>query len=438
VGALVVIAVVYTADLRLVPLGVSVLGLLVILQLSRLRVWRGPVYLVVAVVTWIALYESGVHPTLSGVAIALLLPVYPPRRSEVERAADLTRAFRQSPNPAYARAARLGLEQAVSVNERLTRLFQPYTALVIVPIFALANAGVALSAATLRDAFGSALTWGVIAGLVLGKLVGIAGATAIAARLNPGSLAPGLPLRQIAGGAALSGIGFTISLFIVDLALPDPVLADRARVGVLTASLIAASLGSVIFFLNKRLTAEDASTADRLLRPVDPDRDHIRGPVDAPLTLIEYGDFECPFCSKATGGILEVRKQLGDQLRYVFRHLPLTSVHPHAWEAAQASEAAAAQGRFWEMHDLLFKHSDALGPDDILRYAEQLELDQERFIEDLRTGDYVARVKDDALDAESSDLHSTPTFFIGDRRHHGPYDAATLIAALTRPSTGAG
>ena len=179
VGALAVIAVVYTDELHVVPLAVGVLGLLAIWQLRRLRVWRGGGYLIVSLVTWVAFYESGVHATLAGVLIALLLPVYPPKRALVERAAALTRAFRQSPNPEYARTARLGLERAVSVNERLMRLYQPYAAFLIVPVFALANAGVPLTAETLRASVTSPLTWGIVIGLVVGKFVGISGATAL-------------------------------------------------------------------------------------------------------------------------------------------------------------------------------------------------------------------------------------------------------------------
>ena len=200
---------------------VAIVGLLAVWQLRRLQVWRGGAYLVVSLVTWVALHESGVHATLAGVLIALLLPVYPPKRREVEQAAELTRRFRQSPNPEYAREARLGLDRAVSVNERLMRLYQPYTAFIIVPLFALANAGVALDGPTLAAAAASPLTWGIVLGLVVGKFVGITGATAIAVRLRAGGLAPGLTMPQVAGGAALSGIGFTISLFIVDLALAD-------------------------------------------------------------------------------------------------------------------------------------------------------------------------------------------------------------------------
>ncbi|MHC1562750.1 Na+/H+ antiporter NhaA [Actinomycetospora sp. C-140] len=435
VGALAIIALVYTEEVHVVPLIVGVGGLLLIWQLRRLRVWRGGGYLVVSLVTWVAFYESGVHATLAGVLIALLLPVYPPKRHEVERAAALARAFRQSPNPEYARSARLGLERAVSVNERLMRLWQPYTAFIIVPVFALANAGVPLTGEVLRAAATSPLTWGIVLGLVVGKFVGITGATAVLVRLRPGSLAPGLTMPQVAGGAALSGIGFTISLFIVDLALPDPLLADEARVGVLLASVVALALGAAVFRAGRSSLPEEPS--HDLLRAVDPRRDHVRGPVDAPLTIVEYGDFECPFCGKATGNIRQVREHFGDGMRYVFRHFPLSDTHPHARLAAEVAEAAAEQGRFWEVHDTFFAHADALERDDLLGYCADLGLDLDRIEDDLRDGDAANRVTDDEIDARSSDLPGTPTFYLGvgdevPQRHIGPYDAATLIAALER------
>lgn len=435
IGALLVIAVRYTEHLRIMPLLCAVAGFVAIAWLRRLQAWRGVGYAVVSAATWLATYESGIHPTLAGVVIALILPVFPPQRGEVERAAKLTIAFRQSPNPEYARAARLGIDRAVSVNERLMRLHEPYTSFVIVPIFALANAGVRLDGQTLTDAAHSPLTWGVIVGLVVGKFVGIFGMTALSAAWRPKSMAPGIGVSRLAGGAALSGIGFTISLFIVDLALHEQRLKDEARVGVLAATVIATALGWLIFAVDRRVDPPSPAAATALLRPLDPDRDHIRGPVDAPLTLVEYGDFECPFCSKATGSLMQVRTHFGDDLRYVFRHLPLEEYHPAAKRAAQAAEAAGAQGKFWEMHDLLFRHHDALTPDDLRGYADAIELDIDRFEEDLRLGKFAVRVDDDAIDAESSDVNGTPTFYLGarsetPRRHSGPHDAATLIARL--------
>lgn len=443
-GALLVIAVFYTAQLSLLPLVPAVLGLLAIAVLARLGQWRGPAYLVLAVVVWLSVYASGVHPTIAGVAIALLMPVYPPRRSEVEEAALLARRFRQSPSPEFGRLARLGMERAVSINERLYRLWNPWSVLAIVPLFAVANAGVQLDGPTLSGAMRSPLTWGVVLGLVVGKPLGVTGASALAVRLTRGTLPSGLSLPQLAGGAALSGIGFTISLFIIDLALDDPALENQARIGVLIASALAVGSGWLVSRWAEAAAARasdgsgddpgdggDGGSPGRLLVPVAPASDHVRGPADAPLTLVEYGDFECPFCGRATGAVEEVRRHFGDRLRYVFRHVPLDDVHPHARTAAEASEAAAEQGRFWEMHDRLFAHSDALTYDDLLGHAEAVGLDTERFDRDMRLGVHARRVEDDAEAGRDSGVRGTPTFFVGKHLHEGPHDAVTLIERLT-------
>lgn len=429
IGALVVIAVFYNEGLQALPLAI-VAVLLVALALVRfLRVGRGPAYTVLGFALWLAVAAAGVHPTLAGVAVALLIPVYPPKRLEVERAAELTRAFRESPNTAYARAATRSLRESISINERLQSAWSPYIDFIVLPIFALANAGVRLDPTTLAAAFSSPLTWGIVAGLVIGKFVGITGATAIVRMLRLGRLAPGLTMPRIAGGAALSGIGFTIALFIVGLAIEDPETQDLARVGVLAASVIAFGLGWVILRVGDRLRPPMPVGA-KLVRPFDPERDHFRGRADAPYQIVEYGDFECPFCSRATGSIDAVIEHFGDDVRWVWRHLPLETVHVHAKEAAQASEAAALQGRFIDMARILFANQDRLTTDDLCDYARELGLDMDRFTEDLRSPAVVRRVEDDQLDAELMDLHSTPTFFIGDRRHKGPYDSATLIKAL--------
>ncbi|MBG6237864.1 Na+/H+ antiporter NhaA [Mycetocola sp. CAN_C7] len=429
VGALGAIAVFYTEQVDLVPLVISVVLLGLVVLVRFLPVGRGPAYTVLSLLVWLTLYSSGVHPTLAGVAIALVIPVFPPRRREVERAAELARAFRQSPSSEYAAAASRSLNDSISANERLQIVYAPYVSFLILPLFALANAGVRLDQETIGAALGSSLTWGIIAGLVVGKIVGITGATALVRRFGLGQLAPGLTVARVLGGAALSGIGFTISLFIVDIAISDPLKQSEARVGVLAASLIAFVLGTLAFRIIDRV--QPASTIGRtLIRPIDPDRDHIKGPADAPLTLVEYGDFECPFCSRATGSIDEVRAHYGPRLRYVWRHLPLTRVHPHATEAARASEAAAAQGAFFTFVPLLFARQDRLETDDLLSYAVEAGLDVDRFSHDLRSVRSANRVDDDALDAEIMDLGTTPTFFIGSKRHQGPYDAQSLIRAL--------
>lgn len=429
IGALVAIAVFYNDGPQLLPI-VIVAVLLVALALVRfLRAGRGLAYAVLGGALWFAVAAAGVHPTLAGVAVALLIPVFPPRRLEVERAAELARAFRESPNPAYARAASRSLRDSISINERLQAAWSPYVAFIVLPLFALANAGVRLDPATLTAAVASPLTWGIVVGLVVGKFVGITGATALVLRLGVGRLAPGLTLPRIAGGAALSGIGFTISLFIVGLAIDDPEAQDLARVGVLAASVIAFCSGWLILRIGDRLRPPRAVGA-RLARPVDVERDHFRGRPDARYTIVEYGDFECPFCSRATGSIDAVIEHFGDDVRWVWRHLPLEGVHPHAKEAAQAAEAAARQGRFLEMARTMFANQDRLGTDDLCDHARAIGLDMDRFAADLRSPAVVRRVEDDMLDAELMDLHSTPTFFIGERRHVGPYDSATLIRAL--------
>ena len=435
IGALVVIAVFYNHGLHVVPLAI-VAVLLVLLALVRfLPAGRGPAYTVLGFALWLAVAAAGVHPTLAGVAVALLIPVFPPQRNEVERAAELTRAFRESPNTAYARAATRSLRDSISINERLQSAWAPYIDFIVLPIFALANAGVRLDPETLGAAVSSPLTWGIIAGLVVGKFVGITGATALVRMLRIGRLAPGLTMPRIAGGAALSGIGFTIALFIVGLAIEDRETQDLARVGVLAASVISFALGWAIFVVGDRLRPP-VPIGKVLVRPFDPERDHFRGRPDAPFQITEYGDFECPFCSRATGSVDAVIEHFGDDVRWVWRHLPLETVHTHAKEAAQAYEAAALQGKFLEMARTLFANQDELTTDDLFEYARQLDLDMERFAADLRSPAVVRRVEDDQLDAEMMDLHSTPTFFIGGKRHMGPWDSATLIRALeaSRPA----
>jgi Na+/H+ antiporter NhaA len=429
IGALGAIAIFYSDDLRLGPLAVALAALALIALVRLLPSSRGPLYAILAVVAWFGLHEAGVHATLAGVAVALLIPVAEPRRKDVERVVELTRAFRQSPNPRYAAAASRQLRDSISINERLQRSFAPYVAFAILPVFALANAGVVLDGPTLDRAMTSSLTWGVVVGLVLGKLLGITAATLLVQRAGLGRLAPGLTIGRVTGGAALSGIGFTISLLIVGIAIDDPALRDEARVGVLAASLLAFALGWIVLAVldRRRPVTPPGST---LLRPFDPDRDHYLGRPDAPYVLVEYGDFECPFCSRATGMVNEVVKHFGDDLVWVWRHLPLHQHHPHAGLAARAYEAADLQGRRMEMSARMWANQDRLERLDLLRYADEIDLDLERFETDLDSGPVKRRVSEDEEDAEIMDVSGTPTFFVGTSRHTGDWDAPTMITAL--------
>jgi len=433
IGAITVIAVFYSEFINLAALAIAG-GILAAIALAHpLRMWRGPAYFVAGLALWVAMVKSGVHPTVAGVLLGMLTAVHPPQRAAVERAARATRSFRQAPTAGSARSAVLEVGGAMSPNERLQATMHPWTSYVVVPLFALANAGVVLSFDALGAALGSAVTLGIIAGLVLGKLVGITLVSLAGVRLGLGTLPRGVGTRQLMGGAALAGIGFTVSLFVTDLAFEDPALREEAKVGVLLASALAALVGWALFRLAAR--AGDGNEPDRpeqLDPPVDEARDHIRGRFDAGLTLVEYGDFECPFCGQATGTVAELRARFGDELRYVFRHLPLRDVHPHAALAAQAAEAAGAQAAFWPMHDLLFARQDALELDDVESYAAELGLDLPRFRADLENAHGVERVQDDVDGAATGGVAGTPTFFVGGRRVAGAIDADGLAAALER------
>jgi Na+/H+ antiporter NhaA len=429
IGALSIIALVYTKDFNPIPLIVAAVGLVGVYFTRYLRNGRGPVYATLAVVVWLAFLASGVHPTLAGVAIALLIPVYRPNRRDVEHALDLARTFRQSPNTEYARAAANSLRESISINERLQSAWSPYVAYVVLPLFALANAGVQLNGDILLGAVVSPLAWGVVAGLVVGKFVGVFGSTVLLRALRIGEFGPGLTVDRLAGGAALCGIGFTISLFIVDLAVPEPDAQNAARVGVLAATVIAFVVATILFRISDAYRPKEEMGLT-LVRPVDPKRDHVFGAPDAPFTIVEYGDFQCGFCLKATGSVEEVHRELGDQLRYVWRHAPLTRFHPNALAAAEAAEAAARQGKFFEFERSLFADQEHQLPSDIMRRAVDLGLDLERFEDDLGSPEVTTRVRDDMLDAEAMDITAVPTFFINGRRHVGPYDAQSLIRAL--------
>jgi protein-disulfide isomerase len=158
----------------------------------------------------------------------------------------------------------------------------------------------------------------------------------------------------------------------------------------------------------------------QLMPPVNAN-DHATGPEDAPVTLVEYGDYQCPYCGMAYLVVKSAQRELGKQLRFVFRNFPLAEAHPHARLAAQAAEAAAAQGKFWEMHDLLFEHQDALEVEDIIGYAKSLGFDTVQFGRDLKDGTYAKRVRDDFRSGVRSGVNGTPTFFINGSRYEGSW-----------------
>jgi protein-disulfide isomerase len=170
--------------------------------------------------------------------------------------------------------------------------------------------------------------------------------------------------------------------------------------------------------------------------PVTEDRDHIRGPADAAVTLVEYGDYECPYCGAAYPIVKEVQARMGDRLRFVFRNFPITSSHPHAQQAAEAAEAAGSQGRFWQMHDLLFENQRHLSDPDLRAYAEKIGLAVEQFDNELAEHVHAARVHEDLMSGARSGVNGTPTFLINGARHDDSYDTEPLLAALERAAAG--
>jgi Na+/H+ antiporter NhaA len=438
--SLAVIAIAYSGHVNPVALGMGV-ALLVLIWLFRLRGVRyGPAYLIAGIAAWIAFYSSGVDPILTGLVIGLLTYARPPARADLEQASTVFRAFREQPTAQFAQETREVVRTAISANERLQALFAPAASFVIVPLFALANAGIQLNGGFLAHAYASPVTLGIIVGFVVGKPLGTVGAAWLVAKITKGSFKPPIGWGAVTGAGTAVGIGFTVSFLIAALAFgSDHALLAEAKLGILTAGVCSATLTWGIFRvigalpLRTRLRAmlgTEAGLTD-LVVPVDPHRDHIRGPKkNAIVTLIEYGDFECPYCGQAEPAVRELLKEHGE-LRFVFRHLPLTDVHPHAQMAAEAAEAAASQGKFWEMHDVLMDHQNALVYRDLLEYADNIGLDVEKFGADLSAHEYTAAGV--AEDLESADLDSvsgTPTFFINGRRHHGAYDLETLKEAV--------
>ena len=387
--ALVVIVIAYSSSVHAVPLAIGLLVFVVVLIVRSRRVRNGAVYAVLGATAWVAFLKSGVDPVVVGLAMGLATIAYPAARGDLERATDLFRLFREQPTSELAQSARAGLRSAVSPNERLQQLYHPFTSYVIVPLFALANAGIVINGGFLSKAYTSPITLGIIVGYVVGKPVGIAGSTWLVTRISRGRIRPPVGWASVLGGGAIAGIGFTVSILIATLAFSGRQL-EEAKLGVLTAGLCASVLTWLVLQVTKRLPRRarllallgTAETLVDLAVAVDDDRDHIRGPEQAPVTVVEYGDFECPYCGQAEPIIRELLADFGD-VRYVWRHLPLNDVHPNAQLAAEGSEAAAAQGYFWEMHDVLLEHQDALSGRDLMRYADELGLEGEKFHEHL-------------------------------------------------------
>jgi Na+/H+ antiporter NhaA len=434
---LVIIALFYSGRIRSVSLliGIGLFAVILIVRAFRIHA-ASPVYLVLAVACWVAVQKSGVDPIVVGLAAGLIAYAYPAARSQLERATSQFRQFREQPTPEYARVVRTGLRLALSPNDRLQSLYHPWASYVIVPLFALANAGVSLSGSALTGAFTSGVTVGILLAYAIGKPVGVGGAAFLVTALSRGRVRPQVGWASVIGAGTVAGISFTVSLLIADIALKGEQL-QQAKIGILATLVTAAALtwgvtrATALLPRGRRVRALHGRVnmiAD-LAVPVDPDRDHIRGPADSLITVVEYGDFECPYCGQAEPIVRQLLADHGE-VRYVWRHLPLNDVHPSAQRAAEAAEAAALQGEFWAMHDLLLTRQDALTTAHLVGYAAELGLDVDRFQRDLDERSGVGQITSDVESADLSSVAGTPTFFINERRHYGAYDIETLTAAV--------
>ena len=434
--SLVVIGAAYSRAVTAVPLGVAAGIFAVILALSRAGIRYGALYALLGTAAWVAVFRSGIDPVVVGLAMGLATYARPAARTDLERASDLFRRFREQPTSELARSASAGLASALSPNERLQQLYHPWTSYVIVPLFALANAGIMISGSFLARAYISPITLGIMVGYIVGKPVGIVGASWLLSRLSRGKIRPPVGWAAVTGVGTVAGVGFAVSILIATLAFSG-IQLQEAKLGVLSAALGASLLTWLVFratdLLPRRLRIRallgNAQAIIDLGAPVDPGRDHIRGPARAPVTIVEYGDFQCPYCGQAEPVLRNLLAGHGE-VRYVWRHLPLSDVHPRAQLAAEAAEAAADQGAFWPMHDLLLSQQDALAPSDLIRYAGEIGLDTARFRDYLTRRAGAARIAEDVDSADLSGVSGVPTFFVNGLRHHGAYDINALTSAV--------
>ena len=429
--AFVVIVTVYSHSIRVAALlaGLAALAVALVIRLRRVR--NGVVYLVLGLVAWVALYKSGVDPVIVGVFIGLIAIAYPAARADLEGATDLFRLFREQPTSETAQSLRQGVRSALSPNERLQQIFHPVSSYVIVPLFALANAGIVINGSFLSRAYGSPITIGIIVGYVVGKPIGITGATWLVTRLSHGRIRPPVGWASVLGGGAIAGIGFTVSILIASLAF-DGVELQEAKLGVLTAAVGASLLTALVFRITTLL----------------PRRTRLRALVGCPIR-----------CRPRRAGRRRARPHPGtdgrarDARRVRRLRVPVLRQgrvdHPRtagrvrrssirmAAPAAQRRPSARAARRRGErggrragqvLGDV--RHaahpSGRVAARDLVAHAEGLGLDVERFREHLRKRKGAGRIAEDVESADASGVSGTPTFFINGRRHYGAYDVDTL------------
>jgi Na+/H+ antiporter NhaA len=381
---------------------------------------------------WLALFQAGVDPVITGLVIGLLTSAYSPRRADLERGAELTRSFRLDPSPESAHAASVSLSGTISPNERLQYRLEPWTSRVIVPLFALANAGLHINGTVISDAVSSPITWGILAAFAVGKPAGILTAAWMTAKGAPRRGKLPVTWRELFGTASVAGVGFTVSLLIASRAFAGSQLAD-AKLGVLGTAVLAPLIAGLAFRTGKQRPLEGPEPAKLSVPDLATDvdaEDHILGALASPVTVTMYGSFGCVFSAAAAAAVREVLDRFPGKLRYVYRHLPLDDVLPGAELAAEAAEAAAAQGEFWSMHDQLAREQGTVTLESIYKAARDTRLDLDQFFADLGTHAHRARIDRDIVSADDSGVTGTPAFFINGQRYTGAFDPASLTAQI--------
>lgn len=435
IGSLIVIGAFYSGDVHLPLLAAAAAAFVLFWWLQRAGApW--PLLVGIGFAGWLLTRASGVDPIISGLALGLASPAYTPALGSLEHASRGVRSFREQPSASAAHAAIAHLRATLSPNANLQHRFTRFVSLFVVPLFITANLGIQVDSASLHRAFTGPITWGILCGLLVGKPLAYLLVPWVARALTRGRLVPPVAGGDVLTAGAISSMGFTLTVLVATKALHGPSY-DDAVTGALAALLIApllalgwTCLAHLPGRLGGALRRPGAPVLVDLVSEVNDAHDHVRGHPDAGVTIVEYGDFECPFCGRAEESLTTVLNRLPAQVRYVWRHLPLVDVHPAAWRAALASEAAAAQGAFWPMHDALLAHRAELEQLDLVGLAVSLGLDADQFVADFESATTSHKVAADVESARLSGVAGTPTLFINGVRHEGDYGPAALLRVV--------
>lgn len=433
IGALAVIAIFYSEQLNIAWLGVAAVGLFFVCLLARRGVWRSPPYVLFAIVTWYAVFRSGVHATLAGVLIALLMPVRHLRTRDFDSVTELAALYRQSPNAGLTALLRDALSYAIPMNQRLSWVLPPYSNYIVVPLFALANAGIVISGDTLSAAFGARIFWAVMGGLILGKMLGVLLGAGLIMWLVPGSRMPGLDLPRMAGIGALSGMGFTISLLVANIAIDDPTQSDQARLGILLATLIAFFVAWAIFVLGGRVWPLPEPKGETIPRPFDPEEDLYFGDPEASTQIVQYVDQSYEHRWHLVEALKEIHPHLNAGLANLTYRYKVTG--PDSYIAALALEAVAEMEgpwaeKTWRFHDAMGELRGDVSNQNLTRIAHDNGIDAHRMWELIDSGHGEERILRDSLEVDGFAEDGAPIIYINGQRFTRVLNRWTLSQAI--------